>query len=250
MRVMNTDPEDLRRYLLGQLAEEEAERMEARLLEDDEVSELAEIVEEELLVEHFQGKLPEGRDLVDRLRASAAGRLRVELAQALAQAMPSKGRPSHPYRRVLLPAAIAAALVGVVFGIRVLTHQAPPPGQTIIASTQVELPPAVLTLALSGPRSGGGAIPQLDLAPEKTRVELRLKNEETYPSYQVSLTREDGSQVPHDWKVAPGFLVVLVRAADLPAGIYGVKATGLPRQGETELLGEVLFKVVRRSKSQ
>jgi hypothetical protein len=277
MRVTNTDPEDLRRYLLGQLPEEEAERMEARLLEDDEVSALA---EEELLIEHFRGELPEGRDLVSRLSASEAGRRRVADAQALVQAIalaekaktpaeptpPAEAEPKpasevRPFRerpavRAALAGSLAAALlVGIGLGLRVRTPVPPSPGHPVVTSTRstrVEPLPALFILALSGVRSGGGTLPRLDLAPEKTRIELKLPLEgETFPSYQVSLTREDGSQVPHAVKTdVPGFLVVPVRAADLPDGVYGVKVHGIPRQGEPDLLGDVQFEVVRRSKSK
>jgi hypothetical protein len=249
MSVTNTDPENLRRYLLGQQPEEEESRMEERLLQEDELSELAESVEEELLIEHFQGKLPEGRDLVHRLSASAAGRRRVELAQALAQAMPSRVSPSQPSWRVILPAAVAAALVGVVVGIHVIPPPSLPPGHTVVHGKQVEPPPARIPLSLSGTRSGEESLKVLDIRPEQTRAELKLLlNGETCPSCQVSLTREDGSQVPHDWKVDQGNLIVLVRAADLPAGVYEVKVQGV-REGEPDLLGDVQFQV-SRSKSK
>jgi hypothetical protein len=268
MSVTNTDPENLRRYLLGQQPEEEERRMEERLLQEDELSELAESVEEELLIEHFQGKLPEGRDLVHRLSASAAGRRRVELAQAVAQAIPGEPavappEPSPaaeviPIRRpffdrptVRTAMAIAAALVGVVVGIRVLTPlPSSAPKQAQVASTRgVEPPPAQITLPLSGTRSGEESLKVLDLRPEQTRAELKLPLKgETCPSCQVSLTREDGSQVPHHWKVDQGSLVILVRAADLPAGVYGVKVQGV-REGEPDLLGDVQLQV-SRSKSK
>lgn len=252
MSVMNTDAEDLRRYLLGQLPEEEAERMEARLLEDDEVSALAESIEGELLIEHFRGELPEGRDLVDRLRASASGRDRVELARALAGAMPKPG-PIRRYWGPVLPAAIAAALVGVVVGI-VRTPPPPAPGRLAQApvSRAVELPPTVIPLSLITLR-GEETVPSFPLDPEQTRVELRLRlpEGETSPSYRVALRREDGTLV-QSWKVLPsqGFLVVTAQAMNLPAGRYEVEVREVPSQGEPELLGEKRFDVVRRPKSK
>ncbi len=258
MSVMNTDAEDLRRYLLGQLPEEEAERMEARLLEDAELGELSDGVEEELLIEHFRGELPEGRDLAVRLSASGAGRGRIELARALAEAMP-KPSPIRRYWRAALPAAAAAALVGVVVGLGLYHRPAPPPSQGVQAQAQapvphaVEPPPAVLSLTLITLRGAEEAIPSLALAPGQTRAELRLRLSagETYSSCRVSLRREDGTPVRQSCQALPGLLIVTLRAEDLPAGRYEVEARGVPSQGEPEeLLGEKRFDVVRSPKSQ
>jgi len=254
MSVTTTDPENLRRYLLGQQPEAEAERMEALLLEDDELSTLAESVEEELLVEHFRGELPEGRDLVDRLSASAAGRRRIELARAVAAAMPAKGRPpARSLWRTFVPAAAAAALVGVVVGLGHLHGPIPPPPippppiPPPYTQPGDEPPPVVLNLPLITLRGEEETLPSLVLGKATTRAELRLRLQsgEAYPDYRVSISREGGGTVPHGLKVLPGFLVVLLRAADLPTGVYEVAARGVPNQGEPELLGDVRFNVVR-----
>ena len=58
---------ELRAYLLGEATEEEAARLEGRLLEDDELYQVLESVEDDLLDDHARGRL----DAADRARFEA-----------------------------------------------------------------------------------------------------------------------------------------------------------------------------------
>jgi hypothetical protein len=85
---MKREPQDdmlLRSYLLGELREEEADRLEQRLLEEDELFELAEAVEADLLAAVDGGGLaPAERERVlRRLASSPQGRERLALARSL-----------------------------------------------------------------------------------------------------------------------------------------------------------------------
>jgi len=84
-----SDYEDLRRYLLGQLPEEEADRLEQRLLLDEDFFELAEAAEAELLDECVRGELAPAlcEQLTRRLAASPGGRARLARARGLAEAI-------------------------------------------------------------------------------------------------------------------------------------------------------------------
>jgi len=82
---LSDDAERLRRYLTGVLSDEEAGEVEARLLEDDELFELAEAVERDVLTDLARGRLdPAEATSVQRwLTASPQGRNRLELAEDL-----------------------------------------------------------------------------------------------------------------------------------------------------------------------
>lgn len=94
---MKREPQDdtlLRSYLLGELREEEADRLERRLLEEDELFELAEAVEADLLAAADRGELaPAERERVlRRLASSPQGRERLALARSL-NAMTAEREP-------------------------------------------------------------------------------------------------------------------------------------------------------------
>ncbi|MEA2603176.1 MAG: hypothetical protein QOF89_4168 [Acidobacteriota bacterium] len=85
---MKQEPQDdtlLRSYLLGELREEETDRLEQRLLQEDELFELAEAVEADLLAAAGRGDLtPAERERVlRRLASSPQGRERLAFARSL-----------------------------------------------------------------------------------------------------------------------------------------------------------------------
>ena len=85
MRQNPTDDELLRSYLLGRLQEPEADRLEQRLLAEDDLFDLLEALEAELLAAASRGDLaPAERERVfRRLASSPQGRERLALAQSL-----------------------------------------------------------------------------------------------------------------------------------------------------------------------
>ncbi|HYG64769.1 MAG TPA: hypothetical protein VEL74_19470 [Thermoanaerobaculia bacterium] len=125
------DDDLLRRYLLGELSEEETARLEPRLLEDDRLLEQMEAVEGDLLAEYAQGELTEEqeREVGRRLTATEEGRARLALARSLhriANETPAEQKPRAtvvPMPRVSsrrpswyapMAAMAAALLLGVV----------------------------------------------------------------------------------------------------------------------------------------
>jgi hypothetical protein len=85
---MNREPQDdelLRSYLLGDLPEEDAERLERRLLAEDDLFDLAEAVEGDLLASLSRGELApaEGERVLRKLASSPLGRERLALARSL-----------------------------------------------------------------------------------------------------------------------------------------------------------------------
>jgi hypothetical protein len=155
-----SDYEDLRRYLLGQQPEEEADRLERRLLLDEDLFELAEATEADLLDECARGELAPAlcEPLTRRLAASPGGRVRLTRARSLTVAVAATpavpamtDRPAPvpvlPFRRPGLlsrPAvrvALAAGLAGlIVFAWQVERTLQPRAPQTIAQAA----PPDVL----------------------------------------------------------------------------------------------------------
>ena len=144
------DDELLRRFHLGELAEDEAERLERRLLQEDALFELCEAIEGDLLAASARGDLTpaENERVLARLAASPGGRARLALARDLAgatQEIPSEPRTAPlpfrraakaPPRRTVRWVAIAAGLLFAVSGAWVVTHlpeAKPPAGEVEIA---------------------------------------------------------------------------------------------------------------------
>jgi hypothetical protein len=125
MDLMRQNPSDdrlLRSYLLGELPEQEADRLEERLLADDELFDLMEALEAELLADCSRGELaPAERERVlRRLASSPQGRERLALAGSLnkvadgisqqATVVPFRSRATAP-KAVFQWVAMAAGLL-------------------------------------------------------------------------------------------------------------------------------------------
>lgn len=129
MKQNPTDDELLRGYLLGELPEDAADRLERRLLAEDELFELSEAVEADLLAACDRGELvPEERERVlQRLASSPQGRERLALAHSLnaaARSSQATTAPLLPFRRRLPAvqpafrwAALAAAALLAAVGL-------------------------------------------------------------------------------------------------------------------------------------
>lgn len=123
------DDELLHRFLLGELAEDEAESLERRLLQEEELFELCEAVEGDLLAASARGELTpaENERLLARITASPGGRARLAAARSLvllAQEAPAQPIPApllfrpvaRPPRRAAHWMALAATLLFFVAG--------------------------------------------------------------------------------------------------------------------------------------
>ncbi|HYO12990.1 MAG TPA: hypothetical protein VE685_07345 [Thermoanaerobaculia bacterium] len=153
------DDELVRRFLLGELKEDDAERVEARLLEEDELFDLCEAVEADLLEAVARGELaPAERDRVlKRLASSPQGRARLALARGLAAfadgklssgplpaPLPFRRRGALTARPVVRRAALAAGLLALLAGIWAVFHEtiAPGDGETRIVEQPAPEPPS------------------------------------------------------------------------------------------------------------
>jgi hypothetical protein len=191
----------LRRYLLGQLGEEECERIERALVADAALGEELEAIEEELYFEFAEDTLPpEERERFERRQLATPGgrarlarirELRAELASARLRGAPS-GRLLAAAAALVVAAGAAVVLVGrrpaapggeppvatveprpgaAGAGVRAPAPEAPPdPGVTAPPSPAPL--PALLALA-PGALRGEGEGQRLRVAPE-TAVRLVL----------------------------------------------------------------------------
>lgn len=128
--MRDEDYELLRRFLLGELAENEAEILERRLLQEDALFEHCEAIEGELLAASVRNELTpaDNERLLKRITASPGGRARLALARDLAayagtsQAapvpapLPFRTRDAAPPRRTFRWAAMAAGLLFAAAG--------------------------------------------------------------------------------------------------------------------------------------
>jgi hypothetical protein len=233
MESNRADDELLRSYLLGELPEDEADRLERRLLAEDELFELSEAIEADLLAEYARGGLaPAERERVQRrLASSPQGRERLKLARSLsvlagrepqASVLPFAARHvAAPRRPVFHWMALAAGLF-VAAGLAWLalerpyghqeTHESPAP---VIAATprahEVPKPPApvvtpapepvkaVFQLALTSLR-GAEATEKLRVPAGAGTVELQISVEgmEDLPSFHLTL-RNRKAQTVQEW---------------------------------------------------
>lgn len=130
---MRDQDELLRRYLLGELEEEEQSRLEERLIREEELFEEMEAVESDLLDDYARYRLAaaERGQVEQRLLATPRGRLRLELVRGLDE-IANEGRvvPIRPARRELSRfeqvAAIAAMLVIAILGFLVANQRMEP----------------------------------------------------------------------------------------------------------------------------
>ncbi len=137
MRQNPTDDELLRGYLLGELPEPEADRLEQRLLTDDDLFDLLEAIEAELLAAASRGELaPAERERVlRRLASSPEGRERLALARSLNAVADEKAASVVPFRPRAARskpgvqwAALAAAGLIAAAGLFWFTQQTPQGG--------------------------------------------------------------------------------------------------------------------------
>ena len=235
---------DLRRYLLGAVAEEERARIEADALRDDGRYEELLAVEDELFHEYAQGGLSdvERRQFEERFLATPEGRERLDRARALLQRLRPAGsaaRPApSPYVRWLAAAAALIIAAGTAWlGWRSSRTRVREAGVPSAAPSPIPVPtppsaaPVRVALALSpGLVRGGGVVPRaaLPAAGEATlRLTLKLPRGARGP-FSVVVASADGIVL---WAgpaggAAPGSVTVEIPGRSLPEGDYELVLSG------------------------
>lgn len=229
-----SDNELLRRYLLGELPEDEERSVEERLLRDDELAELAEAIESEILEDYARGELsPAQRRRVDGFLASSpSGRLTLAVVQGLgtlaAETRPDNVRPfvrpdlSRPMHRFAAIAALLAVAAASVVLVRI---------QPDLPDRIVAVPPAVETPVPIVP-PGEHTPPETEPGPVEIAETPAPVPSPSLPAVVIQLalsTQRDPGQGTDPFDVAPG------QAAELHIPL------GAPEQGYRSY--QVLLKV-------
>lgn len=227
-----TNDTPLRDYLLRRLPEAEAERLEARLVEDDDVFQALRGVEDDLFDEFARGTL--GADDRQAFQRRYGGEnQRVRFARALAR----RSAKVVPFPRPRWIGLAAAASFVAAFGLLVTQRATPPAGPA--SPTPPLSPPgtggaeALLTVALGTSRATG-ATPSVTIPRDAAtlRLRVRLDPEDRFERYSAALRSASGTVV---WQnddvravVEEGDLILplAVPAVSLKPGSYELAARG------------------------
>jgi hypothetical protein len=192
----------LRGYLLGDLPGPEAERLELRLLADDDLFDLMEALEAELLAAAGRGELaPAERERVlRRLASSPEGRERLALARSLntladqaseGTVVPFRGREAHP-KAVRHWLALAAAAFLALVGLFWFSQRTPHSGDS--APVVVVETPAPAKPAQPPPAVAPVAPPKDRLADKREEIPPVRKPEPVRAVLQIALTTLRGAE--------------------------------------------------------
>lgn len=249
---------ELRAYLLGQITEDEAVRLEGRLLEDDELYHVLESVEDDLFDDHARGRL----EPADRARFEArygADGERQRFARALAKRATAASivefRPKPTWRR-WTPLAAAAAVVIAIGGMLVERQFTPGPPAEVPSPAPSFAREVAFAVSLGSSRAAGEPM-ILSIGRDVTTIQLRvrLNAADRFDTYAAEL--RSAKTDAQTWS-EPGLKATidngdLVIAARIPAvsvadgayelGVRGVRAGATAGTGDD--LGFVALKVVR-----
>ena len=258
--IIKEDKTEVRDYLLGQLREDDEERLELRLLTDpafgEEFDSVVDEITDQYVGNEFQGE--ERKRVEQYFLRSAERQDKVRFAcELLRQAevegggevgsVPAPPEPGWWERARLFWNAQALSLrfatifatFVIVAGLAMLlvpTRNAPAPGYASIA----------LKIGNSE-RNVGAQVTSVKPPPEAAgiRIELTLPDEAPpAKSYRVNLTGEQGSRDVTVAEQNGRSVVVIVPTADVPPGSYTIRLFGLNADGsEQRVPGSYFFTV-------
>jgi hypothetical protein len=237
MALTDYDQARIRQYLLGNLTGDEQEKIEERLMVEDDLFEELEISKSELIEEYRAGELnrKEKQWLEEHYLSSPEGRERRAFTAAMdGLALPSPRKQSLFERfraslqhRPWVPATVAAAAVIVVAALIIFRPQP----RTAYAIT---LPHTLPTRSTEGtnplpskitlPPNTGELRASLELPkqfPQGTRFEVQLDNQRNTKTVSV---------IEHNDKL----VTVAIPSSDVPRGEYLLKLTALMTDGTRE----------------
>jgi len=222
----------LRDYLLGSSSAEAAERIEARLLEDEELFAALRSAEDDLFDACARGRLaPAARARFLQRYGHETGRLR--FAAALAGRTAASTRVSPFSRRPWISIAAAAAIV-LMAGLLFTQLEAPAPVTPRPQPGPAPQPPAfAVTLALGTSRAASASTAvTIPAGTSEVQVNVRLDPADRFGKYAMELR---GARDRVVWSggdltaaTVDGYLTVSARipATALPAGSYELAVRG------------------------
>ena len=247
MALTNHDQAKIRQYLLGHLSDEEQQKLEERLMLEDDLVEELEISKGELVEEYCAGELPEKEHnwFEKNYLASPEGRQRHTFTIALnclKRPVPSPQRltwferlgfffKSQPWAVATASAVVVIAAIGVVW---LLSR----PGTSLAVS---------LNSSVINRSPADSQYREIPLKPGVGEVRISL----TLPaaaspevSYRVELDnrRETKTLKPsaHDASA----VLVVIPARQLPPGLYSLRLVGIKDDGtEYKVPGDYFFEI-------
>jgi hypothetical protein len=250
--------EVLRGYLLGKLADSEAERIDIQLLQDEELYSRLETAEDDLFDAFARGTLDAG-DRARFLERFGGARARRQFAGALARRATSGRVLSFP-RRQWMPLAAAASVLIVAGALLFPRASAPtsdsvatPPATPAATQTAPASPVTSRVSLVLGTSRAAGAPVTAAIARDASAVDIRiqLNAADKYAQYGVELRSQTDLIIWGDATLRAstenGELVVhaIVPADKLPAGVYEVAVRGGASATTLEDLGFSTIEVRR-----
>lgn len=266
------DAATIRAWLLGRLSDDEAERIEASLLESDDRYDEVRAVESELFDELAAGRMTAAdRDAFLARHRTADDRKRLEFARALSDRAAASNvvRTSRFSRHSLLAAAAVLALA-----VTALMLRAPHDAQPVASDTVAQVAPPAETAPLPAPHvepvpepllraievtivlataRGDADLAVVELPPDAGSLALRVELDpaDAFDSYRLRLRGPGGElafdRANLDAPLAGGARVVTaeIPAADLRSGSYELAVAGMD-DGTEEDLGFQTLRIRRR----
>jgi hypothetical protein len=255
MALNRNDPETIRRYLLGQLAEENVQEIEQRLLAEDDLFQELEVAEDELVDEYVAGELtPPDRaafegyflsipERAQNLTFARALLTHVSKKTALEAARPQPVSPAGlswfeglslawTRQTLMLRIATIAVAILVVAGSFVLIRS------NLYSSRSYAT--VALSLSANNRASGGQATKvKLPLGADVLRLYLNLPEASSQANtYRVELLQENGETRNIEKVTQEGKSIVIeIPASQLAAGQYAFRVSVIKPDGKTERLG-------------
>jgi hypothetical protein len=267
--------EEIREYLLGRFASEDAAIVEERLLTDDALYQELLILEDELIDQYLAGQLTdfdkrsfEGHFLIPlerREKLRFAGNLKKYVsragadnsARAATATGPESTMPAVPppvpkktfwpltWKRPILSYSLAAAAVLVLAFAALLIIKNPNTPQSGTGKVlAVELVP--------GLGRGDGETKQITVTSDTTTVQLQLRipNDVAYQTYRAILQTSDGREISRQDRLrldptSNGRVICPIPANLLKPSQYDLKLSGINQQGVYEDIARYYFRVTR-----
>ena len=255
----NTENDEVRQYLLGNLSDSARERIERRVLNEAEINEELQATEDELIDQYLSHRLDsrereqfETHFLVPRERQRKLrfgrtlrfylGSLPVASHQGLRGSNTAYFTPFKLFaqRPVVIASIVFAVALGVLGVYWLVSHR---PARVTGATLAI-------TLAPGSYRSNGERIKRIEVPVSYSSVEIRLEmGTNEYPTYQVELLREHQSLNTYKKLQAQqndgAYLLPLgIPANMLVPGDYTLKLSGVTNSGQTEFKEQYLFRVI------
>jgi methionine-rich copper-binding protein CopC len=178
MALFTHDPETVRKYLLGQLTDDQQESFEQRLLTEDELTQELEVITQELVDEYLAKQLTpaESEWFEQHYLASPEGKRSQSFATTFHRYVSNNPTESKKtgwaerlaafWNRQALPARAIAAMAVVVIVVGIFWLVRTPSPQSFATLTLTNNP---IT------RSGGGELPRIRLKEDALRIDLMLE---------------------------------------------------------------------------